>query len=191
MRLDCNWSAPLYMRSLFKMPRLALFLLPISLGAAFPWIASAGVGGSISGTVKDPSGAAIVKASVTLINTGTGIRQATTADGSGTYVFPVLPVGNYVLEVNQPGFKAYRRSGIVLDTSSAMLLDVVLQVGPWIDVVTVSDAAAHLETSSSQMGEVINSTQMSAVPADGRSYNVFFSVLSRCFAPPSLSSHTR
>jgi len=172
------------------MPRLALFLLLISLGAAFPWIASAGVGGSISGTVKDPSGAAIVKASVTLINTGTGIRQSTTADGSGTYVFPVLPVGNYVLEVNQPGFKAYRRSGIVLDTSSAMLLDVVLQVGPWIDVVTVSDAVAHLETSSSQMGEVINSTQMSAVPLDGRSYTDLLSIQAGVAPATSITSST-
>src|SRR5580698_1893260 len=132
-------------------------------------VAWAGVGGSISGTVKDPSGAAIAKASVTLINTSTGIRQSTVADGSGTYAFPVLPVGNYVLEVNQSGFKPYRRNGIVLDTSSALLLDIVLQVGPWIDVITVSDSAAHLETSSSQMGEVINSDQISTVQDVGAS----------------------
>jgi hypothetical protein len=153
-------------------------------------VAWAGVGGSISGTVKDPSGAAIAKASVTLINTGTGIRQSTTADGSGTYAFPVLPVGNYVLEVNESGFKPYRRSGIVLDTSSALLLDVVLQVGPWIDVITVNDAAAHLETSSSQMGEVINSDQMSAVPLDGRSYTDLLSIQAGVAPATSITSST-
>ncbi|MGA9542794.1 MAG: carboxypeptidase-like regulatory domain-containing protein, partial [Candidatus Sulfotelmatobacter sp.] len=68
-------------------------------------VAWAGVGGSISGTVKDPSGAAIANASVTLINSATSVRQSATADGRGSYTFPVLPVGNYVLEVNQPGFK--------------------------------------------------------------------------------------
>src|SRR5580698_7411677 len=153
-------------------------------------VARAGVGGSISGTVKDPSGAAIAKASVTLINTGTGIRQSTVADGSGTYAFPVLPVGNYVLEVNQSGFKPYRRNGIVLDTSSALLLDIVLQVGPWIDVITVSDSAAHLETSSSQMGEVINSDQMSAVPLDGRSYTDLLSIQAGVAPATSITSST-
>jgi hypothetical protein len=153
-------------------------------------VAWAGVGGSISGTVKDPSGAAIAKASVTLINTSTGIRQSTIADGSGTYAFPVLPVGNYVLEVNQSGFKPYRRNGIVLDTSSALLLDIVLQVGPWIDVITVSDSAAHLETSSSQMGEVINSDQMSAVPLDGRSYTDLLSIQAGVAPATSITSST-
>ena len=86
----------------------------------------AGVGGSISGTVKDPSGAAIAKASVTLINSSTGVRQSATADSRGTYTFPVLPVGNYALQVSYPGFNPYRRTGIVLDTNSALLLDVVL-----------------------------------------------------------------
>ena len=78
--------------------------------------------------------------------------------------FPVLPVGNYVLEVNHPGFEPYRRTGIVLDTNSVLLVDVILQVGERTDAVTVSDSAVHLETSSSQMGEVISSKQMSAVP---------------------------
>src|SRR5580692_355767 len=153
-------------------------------------VAWAGVGGSISGTVKDPSGAAIAKASVTLINTSTGIRQSTVADGSGTYAFPVLPVSNYVLEVNQSGFKPYRRNGIVLDTSSALLLDIVLQVGTWIDVITVSDSAAHLETSSSQMGEVINSDQMSAVPLDGRSYTDLLSIQAGVAPATSITSST-
>src|ERR1700691_2154824 len=153
-------------------------------------VAWAGVGGSVSGTVKDPSGAAIARASVTLINTSTGIRQSSTTDGSGTYAFPVLPVGNYVLEVNQSGFKPSRKSGIVLDTSSALLLDVVLQVGPWIDVITVIDAAAHLETFSSQMGEVINSDQMSAVPLDGRSYTDLLSIQAGVAPATSITSST-
>jgi Carboxypeptidase regulatory-like domain len=153
-------------------------------------VAWAGVGGSISGTVKDPSGAAIANASVTLINSATSVRQSATTDGRGSYTFPVLPVGNYVLEVNQPGFKPYRRNGIVLDTSSALLLDVVLQVGPWIDVITVSDAAVHLETSSSQMGEVINSDQMTAVPLDGRSYTDLLSIQAGVAPATSITSST-
>ena len=106
-------------------------------------MAWAGVGGSISGTIKDPSGAAIANASVTLANSATGVRQSASADGRGAYSFPVLPVGVYVLEVNQPGFKPYRRTAITLDTNSALLLDVVLQVGRKTDIVTVSDSTVH------------------------------------------------
>jgi len=152
-------------RSLAQLSLLRLCLSLCVLGTAW-----AGVGGSISGTIKDPSGAAIARASVTLLNIKTGVRQPATADGHGTYAFPVLPVGDYVLDVNHPGFKPYRRTGIVLDTNSALLLDVVLQVGGHNDTITVSDSAVHLETYSSQMGEVINSDQMNAVPLNGRSY---------------------
>jgi hypothetical protein len=153
-------------------------------------VAWAGVGGSISGTVKDQTGAALAQSSVTLINSSTGLQQSVTADGRGTYTFPVLPVGSYVLEVNHPGFKPYRRTGIVLDTSSALLLDVVLQVGERTDAVTVSDSAVHLETSSSQMGEVINSDQMSAVPLDGRSYTDLLSIQAGVAPATSITSST-
>jgi Carboxypeptidase regulatory-like domain len=153
-------------------------------------VAWAGVGGSISGTIKDPTGAAIVNASVTLVNSATSVRQSAAADGRGSYTFPVLPVGSYVLEVNQPGFKPYRRTGIVLDTNSALLLDVVLQVGEKTDVVTVSDSAVHLETYSNQMGEVINSAQMTAVPLDGRSYTDLLSLQAGVAPETSITSNT-
>ena len=111
-------------------------------------------------------------------------------DGTGTYSFPVLPVGNYVLEVNQPGFRPYRRTGIMLDTNSALLLDLVLQVGPWIDIITVSDTAAHIETSSSQMGEVISSSTDDWSPVDGRSYTDLLALQSGVAPATSITSST-
>lgn len=166
----------------------SLRCLCLSLGLlAAAW---AGVGGSISGTIKDPSGAAIANAAVTLANSATGVRQSGTADGRGSYSFPVLPVGAYVLEVNQPGFKPYRRTGIVLDTNSALLLEVVLQVGEKTDVVTVSDSAVHVDTYSNQMGEVINSAQMTAVPLDGRSYTDLLSLQAGVAPESAITSNT-
>jgi carboxypeptidase family protein len=176
---------PWTVRSLLSKSQRFPFLFLCLLGTAF-----AGVGGSISGTITDQSGAVIATASVTLINTSTGVRQSTTADGRGAYTFPVLPVGSYVLEVNQSGFKPYRRTGIVLDTSSALLVDVVLQVGESAIAVTVSDSAVHLETTSSQMGEVINSEQMSAVPLDGRSYTDLLSIQAGVAPSTSITSST-
>ena len=172
------------MRSLFK-TTLGLCLSLCLLGTAF-----AGVGGSISGTIQDPSGAAIAKASVTVINTSTGVRQSTTTDSRGAYAFPVLPVGGYALEVNQPGFKPYRRTGIVLDTNTSLALDIVLQVGERTDAISVSDSTVHLDTYSSQMGEVINSEQMSAVPLNGRSYTDLLSLQPGVAPETSINSNT-
>ncbi|MGA7695699.1 MAG: carboxypeptidase regulatory-like domain-containing protein [Candidatus Sulfotelmatobacter sp.] len=167
------------------MPLGRLFLPLCLLGTAF-----AGVGGSISGTIKDQSGAAIANASVTLVNTGTGVRQSAAADARGTYTFPVLPVGQYVLEVNHSGFKAYRRTGITLDANNAFLLDVVLQVGERNDAITVSDNAAHVETSSSQMGEVISASTMTEVPLNGRSYTDLLALQAGVAPATSVTSST-
>jgi hypothetical protein len=181
-------NAPRFATPMRSFVVFSLRCLCLSLGLlAAAW---AGVGGSISGTIKDPSGAAIANARVTLANSATGVRQSGTADGRGSYGFPVLPVGAYVLEVNQPGFKPYRRTGIVLDTNSALLLEVVLQVGEKTDVVTVSDSAVHLDTYSNQLGEVINSAQMTAVPLDGRSYTDLLSLQAGVAPESSITSNT-
>jgi hypothetical protein len=150
----------------------------------------AGVGGTISGTVRDSSGAAIAGASITLLNTGTGARETKTTDNRGVYIFPVLPVGNYVLEVSHSGFKPYRRTGITLDTNTSLLLDDTLQVGDRSDVVTVSESAVHLETNSSEIGEVINGEQMTAVPLNGRSYTDLLSLQAGVAPATSVTSST-
>ena len=173
------------MRSFPQLSLLRLFLLLGLLGTSW-----AGVGGSISGTIKDPSGAAIAQSAVSLVNTGTGARQSATTDGRGSYTFPVLPIADYVLEVNHPGFKAYRRTGIALDANSALRVDVVLQVGERTDAITVSDNAAHVETSSSQMGEVIAGSMMIGVPLNGRSYTDLLALQSGVAPATSITSST-
>ena len=176
------------MRSLFNSLFCGSVLLGLLLG--LPPTSWAGVGGRISGTIKDPSDAAIAGASITLLNTNTGVRQSTTTDDQGNYSFPVLPVGDYVLEVSHPGFDLYRRTGIVLDTNSALLIDAVLKVGGRNDAVTVNDSAVHLETDSSQVGEVIDSDQMTAVPLNGRSYTDLLSLQPGVAPETSINSNT-
>ena len=138
-----------------------------------PWLALsawAGVGGSISGTVTDPSGAVVPKATVTATNTDTGIRQTVATDDKGFYSFPSLPIGHYDLEITSAAFRPYRRTGIVIDANSALTVDAVLEVGERSDVVTVVENQLHVETTSTQMGEVITGAQMTAVPLNGRSF---------------------
>ncbi|MGD1024555.1 MAG: TonB-dependent receptor [Candidatus Sulfotelmatobacter sp.] len=173
------------MRRFLQSPLFLLCLPFCLLGLAW-----AGVGGSIAGTIKDPSGAAVAQATISLVNKGTGVQQSATSDGRGTYTFPVLPIGEYVLEVNHAGFQPYRRTGIGLDANSALLVDVVLQVGQRNDAITVTDNAAHVETSSSQMGEVIAGSTMTGVPLNGRSYTDLLALQSGVAPATSITSST-
>src|SRR5947209_16945045 len=84
---------------------LAAFALLIAGGSAF-----AGVTASISGTVKDPSGATVAGASVTVVNDDTGIKQSQHTNAAGFYSFQSLPLGHYTIEVEQPGFRIYRQT---------------------------------------------------------------------------------
>lgn len=153
--------------------------------------ASAGVGGSVRGTVKDASGAVFSGAMVTAINTNTGIRTTVTTDNKGAYTFPVLPAGQYDIEINRPGFKPYRRAGVAIDADSALIVDAVLEVGARADSVVVLEDAVHTETSDTQMGEIIAGTQLEAVPLNGRSYTDLLALQPGVVPATSLTSNTQ
>jgi len=143
---------------------LALVLL---FGTLAAW---ASITGSISGAVTDPTGAVIPDVKVITLNTSTGIRQSVVTDSKGFYEFPALPIGTYELEVQKPGFRHFHQTGLVIDANSALLVDVKLILGETTQEVNVSSAAVHVETSSTQMGEVIEGNKITAVPLNGRSY---------------------
>src|SRR5271170_4754579 len=87
------------------------------------------VTGSISGTVKDPSGRAIPDAKVTAREVNTGISHETRSSAGGYYALPVLPVGHYELDVRAAGFETYERQDVTLDTDSALTIDCTLKIG--------------------------------------------------------------
>lgn len=130
----------------------------------------AGVTASISGTVTDPSGAIIAGASVTATNVDTGVATTQATNSSGFYSFQSLTLGTYTMKVSQPGFKEYAQTGLVLDVNSALVVDVKLQVGAATEKVEVSSTALHVDTESTQMGEVITGKEMTDVPLVTRSY---------------------
>lgn len=138
--------------------------------------ALASVGGGISGTVQDSSGRAIVGARVSACSTETGASYAAHSDNRGYYALPMLPVGHYDLRVDAPGFESYLRKAIVLDTNAALTIDPVLVPGKVQQTVTISDNALHIETSGTQLGQVITGRQMTAVPLNGRSFTDLLSL---------------
>jgi hypothetical protein len=153
-------------------------------------IAGASVGGGISGTIKDASGAVIAGAVVTVTNGETGSQQTTNSTASGAYSFTVLPVGHYDLEVDHSGFKPYRRVGVVMDANSALVVDAVLQVGQRADTVMVDDSAVHVETAVTQMGELVTGETMTTAPLNGRSYTDLLALQPGVAPATSISSAT-
>ena len=164
-----------------------MLLAVIVFSSALAW---ASVGGTISGTVKDPSGRAVAKANVIVREVNTGLSYQTHTDGRGTYTFPVLPVGRYELDVQATGFRGYQRTGIALDTNAALNLDAILEVGSVVETISVVDDALHVETTSTQMGEVITGRQMTAVPLNGRSFTDLLSLQAGVAPATSITSTT-
>ncbi|HXX19336.1 MAG TPA: carboxypeptidase-like regulatory domain-containing protein [Candidatus Acidoferrum sp.] len=132
--------------------------------------ADAATGGSISGTVKDPSGAVVAAAQVSALNTGTGVVQTTQTNTEGFYAFPSLPIGTYVIDISPAGFKPYKRTGLIVDVNSKLEVDVELQLGAATEQIVVHEEAVQVETESTQMGDVITGPVITAVGLNGRSY---------------------
>lgn len=157
----------------------------------FGAVLSAFDGGSLSGTIADPAGRAVPGAHVTLTNTATAVTHTAATDNQGLYSFQSLPVGNYTLDADAPGFKPARRTGIAIDIDSKVTLDASLAIGERTDSVTVAESAVHVETADSQKGEIIGAKQMTAVPLNGRSYTDLLSLQSGVTPVTSLTAETQ
>ena len=108
--------------------------------------------GSITGSVQDSTTAAIVGVSVKLINTGTSATQTTTTDNSGYFQFLLVQPGIYVLEASSPGFRTFRRDGIIAEADRSLAVPVTLAVGQVTDTVEVYGGTPLLEPNTSALG---------------------------------------
>jgi hypothetical protein len=151
----------------------------------------AGTGGSVSGTVKDESNAVVQNGTIKATNVDTGVQQQVTTNGRGFYSFSDLPIGRYNIVIEKTGFKSYQRTGINIDAYSALVVDAVLEVGQQTESVTVSASAVHVETSDTQMGEVISGEKIAAVPLNGRSYTDLLALQPGVVPVSSLTSNTQ
>jgi hypothetical protein len=142
-------------------------LLSILLSCNSLW---GGVSGRLSGIVSDPHNLPVSGAKITAINAATNRRQIVTTDPNGFYSFPDLAVGTYDIEVESNGFRTYRSTHLVVDTNSALRLDVPLALGARSEQVTVAASGVRVETVDTQLGEVVSGTKIAAVPLNGRSF---------------------
>lgn len=134
-------------------------------------LAAQEITGDIRGVVKDPSGALVSGAKVSVINTDRNetIRTITTgADGS--YVAPYLPVGRYQLSVEASGFKKFVGANIVLNVNDHRIVDAALQVGSTTETVTVEQAPLAVDLETSEAAGLVNGTQVRELALATRNY---------------------
>lgn len=153
--------------SLFFLAAFGLIWIPCAAAQSFT--------GSISGTVKDASGAVIPQAVIAVTNMGTNARMEARSDANGNYAVPQLPPGQYKLEVEATGFKRFIREGIVLQVQQQARVDIVLDVGAVTESVMVTANAPLLESNTSSIGRVVDNRRIMNLPLNTRNvYSLIF-----------------
>ena len=127
--------------------------------------------GSVLGTVRDSSGGVLPGVTVTLRNGDTGISSANTTDERGSYEFPIVRVGTYVVTSELQGFSRREVTDVRVQIGSRLRVDVELSVGTVSEAVSVTASVPLLQTDSSQRGQVITGEQTRALPLNGREYS--------------------
>jgi hypothetical protein len=129
------------------------------------------VTGSILGNVADPSGATVPNAAVTLKNPDTGQERKLQTDSSGNYEFLSVPVAErYTVQVEALGFRTAVQNGIKLLVNQTYRADFKLTVGAVAQTIEVFTNSTQVDTTSTQLGDVIESKKMTSLPLNGRSY---------------------
>ena len=159
-----EFCIPGRLRTLGLLFALACLLLTPSPGRA-------ATGGSLAGTVTDPTGAVVPGAMILLENLDQHAQFHATADARGQYSFPNLPVGHYALTATSTGFALLTRPDLTMDADAAIQLDLALALDKRADEVTVTaNDSAQIDLTSTHLGQVITSREMGSLPLNGRSY---------------------
>src|SRR5690348_1491297 len=127
-------------------------------------------GGTISGTVKDPSGAVVPGASITITNEATGVARNVAANTDGLYTAPNLLPGTYELKCTATGFRTEVRRGVLLTVGATQVLDVTMQVGTTGETVVVTSEVPAVQLGTSDISAVVNATTVRELPLNGRSW---------------------
>ncbi len=143
--------------------------------ALLVWLFSGSAGGQVTtgtilGTVRDASGAAVADAQVAITDVGKGTTTQYTTDQNGSYNVPFLIPGTYTIAVEKQGFKRSLSTNIVLDVDQKARMDITLELGQVTQTLEVTSAAPLVRSESAELGEVIGKQQVQGLPLNGRNF---------------------
>jgi hypothetical protein len=141
--------------------------------------------GSITGTVKDPSGAAVAGATVIVTSPERGITRQTTSNSTGEYNESALSPGSYDVIVTAAGFKKYEAKGVILDVGEKARVDAPLEVGAIsTEVIVQGENVAQVETQSSELAGTVTGKEITQLELNGRNFTTLVSLV------PGVSNQT-
>jgi hypothetical protein len=140
---------------------------------------------TVVGTVTDPSGAAVVGATVTITEDASGLERTTTTNGDGSYSLLQLRPSTYTIKFESAGFRTYQKKSLVLETNQTLRVDVGLKVGAVTDTVTVTAEATTINTENAKKGETIVNTQVEGLPLNGRDFQDLAMLVPGVYPKPS------
>ena len=152
-------------------PALSSLLFPLVLILAANPHLRAQTTSSLSGSVSDPSGAALAGATITAHDVTTGAARTTNTDATGLYQFPSLPIGDYQIVAHHDGFADELRTGIHLNVGQDATANLHLHIGNVREQVTVNADAAPVSLSTSDISGLVGERQVKDLPLNGRSYD--------------------
>src|SRR5258707_1213018 len=136
-----------------------------------PLAAHAQDAGSVTGTVRDSSGAVVPDAEVTASNTTIGVTRSTTTNADGDYLAGALPPGAYDLHITAKGFKAFQAKKVIVRVAERARVDVTLQIGEATErVIVEGENVAQVETQSSELSGVVTGKEISQLELNGRNF---------------------
>src|ERR1700754_3950480 len=150
---------------------LQAFLLLLCMGLLVGVPAQSSPTGNITGTVRDPQGAAVPKAEVSVTEEKTGASRTVTANEDGFFNFNSLPAGVYTISTSPAGFKKTISTGVDLHVNENKTVNLDLQVGQVTETVTVTSDAAPVEVRSGEVSSLISEKQVTELPLNGRNYS--------------------
>jgi hypothetical protein len=127
-----------------------------------------GASGRIVGRIADPTGAVLATVKVTLVNEATGISRDALTNDSGDYTFVEVVPGTYTIQFELSGFKKNVQKEVIVDVNQVVTLNSTLQIGGSQETVEVTSEAPQIDTTSTQLGAVINDRSVNELPLNTR-----------------------
>jgi outer membrane receptor protein involved in Fe transport len=137
---------------------------------------------TLSGFVRDASGALVPNVKITAKNASTGATRDTMTDNEGRYSLTNLGPGQYEVRAERNGFKTAAQSGVILTVGGAAVLDLTIQIGEVSEVVEVKQEEPLIEPTKAELSRVVNERSIESLPIIGRNF-VDFAKLSSGVAP--------
>ena len=131
---------------------------------------AANVNGRIRGVVTDPQSSVVAGASITATNVATGVKYVAVSGQDGGYYFAQLPIGAYTVSATMQGFQTFTATGIVLNIDQEYVEPIQLKVGSITQEVKVTESSVQVDTTDSQLSNVVDAQQMVDLPLIGRNF---------------------